>query len=233
MISIIIPTLNEAKYLRKTLHALRVNGSKEIKKEVIVVDSGSKDKTTITAVRGGARVIYETDAPKGKYFVLNRGAEFATGDVLMFLDADSIVPEGYDQDIIDVTSKKGFVGGAFEFKLDGQEWGLRVVEIINQFRYRVFPWYYGDQGVFVKTSVFKKVKGYPKKKIMESSDLCRLLWKQGKLKLIKKDMLTSPRRFLKYGIFKVLGWDFEIWFQDLLGKDVEKYAEEYWEFNQH
>ncbi len=233
MLSIIIPTLNEAKYLKKTLRALQKNATHECVKEIIVVDGGSSDKTGIIAMEGGARIIYETAAPKGRAFLLNRGAEFASGTAILFLDADSIVPKGYDEDILHCLASDGNVGGAFEFTLVGKQFGLRVVEAVNRLRYRLFPWYYGDQGLFVIKEVFDQAGGFPQVKIMESSDLSRRLWKYGRLCLIKKPMLTSARRFLKYGIYRVLGQDFELWLLNILGRDVEQYADEYWRFNKN
>lgn len=230
-ISIIIPTLNEEQHISSTLDYLAAHGNEEIDKEIIVLDNGSSDQTVAIVKRTGIRVIDAAQLPKGRAYLLSRGAGLATADVLMFLDADCIVPLGYDQSIMQTLDDKQYIGGAFSFALDGDQWGLRVVETVNRLRYHIFPWYYGDQGVFVRRESFEKAGGFPRQAMMASSDLCRKLWKLGSLRLIRKPMITSSRRFVENGVFAVLGRDFKIWLQDILGRDVEKYAKAYWGFN--
>ena len=167
----------------------------------------------------------------GRAYVLNEAATHATGDIYMFLDADTIVPHGYDQSINDALSLPKVIGGAFEFALDGQEFGLRVVELINRVRYRIRQRYYGDQGIFVRAEIFNRVGGYPELRLLEAAHLCKNLRKEGRLKLIKKNMYTSPRRFLDGGIYRVLRGDIKIWFLDLFGIPVDKYAGSYWKEN--
>jgi len=231
-LSIIIPTLNEAEYLAATIECLKQNSRPENHYEVIVIDSGSTDETCDIALQLGAKLIKSETKSLGKALVLNEAAESSTGDVLLFLDADTLVPVGYDQLIDAVLSNPRVVGGAFEFALDGSEFGLRVVELINRVRYRIRQRYYGDQGIFVRSQVFKKVGGYPQIGLLEAAYLCKNLTKQGKLTLIKKEMKTSPRRFLDGGIYKVLAGDMKIWFLDLIGISVEKYSESYWKENE-
>ncbi len=231
-LSIIIPTLNEAAYLPLTIEKINQNATLGEPHKIVVVDSGSTDETCQIALQLGAKLIKSEAKSPGKAYVLNEAAEFATGDVLLFLDADTLVPPGYDQFIERALENHAVVGGAFEFALDGSEFGLRVVEIINRVRYRIRQRYYGDQGIFVRSQVFKKVAGYPQIGLLEAAYLCKNLRKQGKLALIKNEMKTSPRRFLDGGIYKVLAGDMKIWFLDLIGISVEKYSESYWKENE-
>jgi hypothetical protein len=123
------------------------------------------------------------------------------------------------------------VGGAFEFALDGEEFGLRVVELINRVRYRLWPLYYGDQGIFVRASVFRRVGGYPERRILEASDFCRRLGRW-RLVLVRKYMSTSARRFVEGGIFRVLSHDCRIWLLDLCRLPTEHFGPAYQQDNQ-
>lgn len=230
-LSIIIPTLNEADYLAATVETLRQNSRLGNSHEVIVIDSGSTDETVEIANKLGTKLIKSESSASGRAYVLNEAAGFASGDILLFLDADTLVPAGYDKVIDSVLSNPGVVGGAFEFALDGSEFALRVVELINRVRYRIRQRYYGDQGIFVRADVFRRAGGYPAISILEAAHFCKKLRKYGKLKLIKKDMKTSPRRFIEGGVYRVLLSDIKIWFLDLLGISVDKYAQSYWKEN--
>ncbi len=228
-LTIIIPTLNEANYLGFTIEHLRQNSSSE--NEIIVADSGSTDGTCEIAIKLGVKLIRPNSNSIGKSYILNEAAQLALGDVILFLDADTLVPPEFDKSISSSLRDPDIVGGAFEFSLDGEEFGLRVVELINRIRYRVRQRYYGDQGVFVRTEVFKRVGGYPDVGLLESAYLCKNLRKLGKLKLIKSHISTSARRFIDGGIYRVLAGDIKIWFLDLIGIPVHKYANSYWKEN--
>jgi len=130
-LSIIIPTLNEADYISRTLNSIVFNKFYEIKPEIIVVDSGSTDNTADTARPLVDKLILLKSLSSGKWEALNKGAEISSGEILLFLDADTIVPKNYDKEIENVLTNKNIVGGAFEFTLDGRQFGLRVVELIN------------------------------------------------------------------------------------------------------
>ena len=230
-LSIIIPTLNEATYLPVTIEKIKQNAGLEEPYEIIVVDSGSTDETCDIALKLGVKLVKSKGTFAGRAYVLNQAVEFASGDVLLFLDADTLVPQGYDDSIERALTNPNVVGGAFEFSLDGQEFGLRIVEFINRIRYRMRQRYYGDQGIFVRSHVFRSVGGYPEIGILEAAHFCKKLRKEGELKLIKKRIYTSPRRFLDGGVYKVLGRDIKIWFLDLIGISVDKYADAYWKEN--
>jgi hypothetical protein len=230
-LSIVIPTLNEAGYLPAAVAAVRRRAALGPPHEIIIADCGSADGTAAVAERLGVRVVCDAPPPDSRAAALNRGAAVATGDVLVFLDADTLVPLAFDRSIGGVLSDPQVVGGAFEFALDGREVGLRVVEVINRVRYRLWPRYYGDQGVFVRAAVFRRAGGYPERRILEASDLCRTLARYGRLALIHKPMRTSPRRFLEGGIYRVLALDVDIWWRDLLGLATEPFGPAYQENN--
>jgi rSAM/selenodomain-associated transferase 2 len=230
-LSIIIPTLNEARYLPATVaqaRQLAVLGSPH---EIIVADCGSQDDTAELAVHLGTMLVQGNPAFSSRAAALNQGAAKATGDVLLFLDADTLVPRGYDQAIWQALRTPLVVGGAFEFALDGPQLGLRLVELINRVRYRLWPLYYGDQGIFVRASVFRQVGGYPEQRLLESSDFCKRVSRLGKMVLLNKYMKTSARRFIEGGIYHVLVHDTWIWGLDLLGLDTEQFGRAYQDHN--
>jgi hypothetical protein len=176
-------------------------------------------------------VVQEWPPLDSRAAALNRGAAAAAGDALLFLDADTLVPLGYDRWIERALRDPFVVGGAFEFALDGPGLGLRMVEVINRVRYRIWPLYYGDQGIFVRADVFRRLKGYPHRRILEASDFCRDLRRMGKVVLLRERMRTSPRRFLDGGVYRVLKHDTWIWWLDLLRRPTEHFGAAYQEEN--
>ncbi len=230
-LSIIIPALNEAAYLPDTILKAKENAFGGNTPEFIVVDSGSRDETPEIAKSLGAKLVSCKGETSGKAHLLSMGASLATGDVYLFLDADTILPPAYDLLIEKSLNAPAAVGGAFEFSLGGAEFGLRVVEFLNRIRYRINQRYFGDQGIFVRAEVFKRVGGYPDMPLLEAAYFCKILRTQGTLKLISREAPTSPRRFIKGGIYKVLASDAKIWILDLLGFSVGSYSKPYWEEN--
>ena len=131
-LSIIIPTLNEAGYLPVTIEKIKQNAGFGEPHEIIIIDSGSTDETCDIALKLGVKVIRSTSTSPGRAYVLNEAAQFAKGDVILFLDADTLVPPGYDESIKSALTNPNVVGGAFEFSLEGPQFGLRIVELINR-----------------------------------------------------------------------------------------------------
>jgi glycosyltransferase involved in cell wall biosynthesis len=231
-LSIIIPTLNEADYITGTLSSIIVNKCYENKPEIIVVDSGSTDNTADIARPLADKLILIKSLSSGKWEALNKGAEISCGEIFLFLDADTVVPKDYDREIENALMNNNIVGGAFEFTLDGREFGLRVVELINRVRYRVRHSFYGDQGFFVRSDIFHKAGMFPAKRLFETSAMCRKLRRYGQLELINKPALTSPRRFIEGGIYTVLFNDIKLWFLNKTKNFPDnKSADLYWEEN--
>jgi glycosyltransferase involved in cell wall biosynthesis len=229
-LSILIPTLNEARYLAEAVAQVRRRSVLGPPYEIIVADCSSRDGTAELAGRLGAKLVSEQPSLSSRAAALNRAAAEATGDVLLCLDADTVVPWGYDRAIMQALRDPHVVGGAFEFALDGRGLGLRVVELINRVRYRIWPLFYGDQGIFVRASVFRRVGGYPERRILEASDFCRRLGRRH-LVLVRKYMSTSARRFVEGGIFRVLAHDCWIWLFDLCRLPTERFGPAYQQDN--
>jgi rSAM/selenodomain-associated transferase 2/rSAM/selenodomain-associated transferase 1 len=194
-ISIIIPTLNEAQNIADTLSSIK----NEKRIEVIVVDGGSQDGTEKAADLLGAKVIMMSAPSKARQ--MNAGAAKAHGDVLLFLHADTRLPENFAEAILDISGSKDFAAGAFRLAIDSDARGLRLIETVANWRSRRLHAPYGDQAIFVTKSLFKEVGGFPDIPIMEDFELIRRLKTKGKIAILGESVKTSPRRWLNIGIF--------------------------------
>ncbi len=225
-LSIIIPTLNEAGYLPATVQGVR-RRARLMPHEIIVADCGSTDGTRDVARRLGVMVCGKEPVPDSRAAALNCGAADATGDVFLFLDADTLPPRGFDRSIAGALRSPRVVGGAFEFALDGAEWEMRLIEIINRIRYRLWPRYYGDQGIFVRADVFHHMGGYRHQRLMEAAEFSVRLARRGVVVLLRPRMTTSARRFREAGVWRVLAHDTRLWWRDLTHRPVEPFADAY------
>lgn len=196
--------------------------------QVIVVDAGSTDKTLKIAEEQNCKILSSTELIGRKYLSLNLGAGYASGDVIIFLDADTILPSNYDKAIEMVFANKRVVGGAFEQSFSHTSLFLIAITWVNRIRYRISKLYFGDQALFCRREVFERAGGFPTKRIMESANLCRMLKQMGKLKLVPLKVQTSPRRFTQGGPLRVFISDTGIWLADLMGMNTERLGRQYW-----
>jgi hypothetical protein len=156
---------------------------------------------------------------------MNAGAAAAHGDVLFFLHADSFPPADAIERIRGALADPRVVAGAFEHLFAEPGWSLRVITWINRVRYRLTRNYYGDQGIFVRASVFRQVGGYRDLALMEDLDLSQRLKRAGRTVLIREPLRTSGRRFLARGPWRT--FLFVVWLLLLhtLRLDTQRYAE--------
>jgi rSAM/selenodomain-associated transferase 2 len=194
-ISIIIPTLNEAGNIKEAITSSQLSNNTEI----IVVDGGSKDETLLIAKSLGVKVII---SPPGRANQMNIGAMAATGEILLFLHADTRLPTNFDEMIRTTLAKPGIVAGAFALQINAPNWGLRLVEFGVKWRSHLWQMPYGDQAIFLTQEVFQKVGNFPQIPIMEDFALMRKLKSIGKIYLLPTPVITSPRRWLKKGILQ-------------------------------
>ncbi len=193
-ISLIIPTLNEEDNLQRTLEKI----GQLPRGEVIVVDGGSEDNTVKVAEKYGAKVIKSMPS-RGKQ--MNVGASKASGDILLFLHADTLLPDGFSSLVRKVMSEPDVVGGSFALKLQPGTPFLKYIEENVKWRTKLFGLPYGDQAIFVRASVFREIGGYADIPLFEDVDFIRRLKSQGKLSFIPIPVVTSSRRYKKYGVF--------------------------------
>ncbi|MCP4692804.1 MAG: glycosyltransferase family 2 protein [Desulfobacterales bacterium] len=191
----VIPTLNEADSIARTIAGVEPNE----RREVIVVDGGSVDDTVAIAKSLGARVI---DGLPPKASQMNLGASMAAGEALFFLHADSRPPDRFDARILQCLREPGVAAGAFTLRIDSPEPGLRLIERLADFRSRRMGMPYGDQGIFLSSRVFHQIGGFPPIPIMEDFELIRRLRKKGRIAILPAPVVTSPRRWLNFGILK-------------------------------
>lgn len=194
-ISVIIPVLNEARTLSKTIFTVQT----AFNIEIIVVDGGSEDETEKIAQKLGAKVLF---SQSGRAKQMNRGAEVATGEILLFLHGDTRLPIHYDRYIREALASPKTVAGAFELKIEGDRRGMRFIEKMVKARSRIFSLPYGDQAIFLKTSTFREIGGFKNIPIMEDFDLIQQLKKRGKITIVPLPVITSGRRWQKLGVFK-------------------------------
>ena len=194
-ISVIIPAINEANNIAKTIESIGPGN----KKEVIVVDGESNDDTVWIAKSLGAKVI-TSSPPRARQ--MNQGAAKATGDVLVFLHADTRLPEKFEDFIFNSFKQPKMVAGAFELRMDSPMPGLRLIERLANWRSRFLKMPYCDQAIFISSRVFHQIGGFPDIPIMEDFELIRRLQKQGKIVILPVPVLTSPRRWQNLGILK-------------------------------
>ncbi len=194
MISVIIPVLNEASLLPCTLESLKANRHLH---EILVVDGGSDDASPEIATTAGVRVIFSP--VKQRAAQMNFGAGEARGHTLLFLHADTLLSPNSLAQIAQGLSAKGAVGGAFARRFDHPSCFLKVSCWISDLRSYLFGWYLGDQGIFVKTEVFRQLGGFRTMDIFEDLDLSRRLRQMGKTITLSPPIISSGRRFKKHG----------------------------------
>ena len=195
LISIIIPTLNEEENIAKCLASTQ--GASNV--ERIVVDGGSRDRTVEIAFTCGAKV---HTSPPGRARQMNAGAKSAAGEFLLFLHADTILPEGFANTVLSVMAVPAIVAGAFKFRLDMTSPGLRFIERMANWRSRRLQMPYGDQAIFIRSALFRKIGGFPDLPIMEDFAFIRHLKRKGRIHTAPHPAITSARRWKRLGIWK-------------------------------
>ena len=192
-ISVIIPTLNEEGCIAATLKRLR---SADLS-EVIVVDGGSADGTVRIAEDMGA-ITLSTSAGRGRQ--QNLGAERSSGDILLFLHADTTLPSDFPSHVRGTLATPGTSAGAFQFRLDTDGWGLALVERMVALRCAVFAMPYGDQAIFTTREAFELAGRFKDLPVMEDFDLIRRLKRIGRVRLAPTAAVTSARRWRREGV---------------------------------
>lgn len=194
-VSVIVPVLNEEERLPVLLGQLARLGASE----VIVADGGSTDKSVELAA--GSKVVR---SPRGRARQMNSGAVAASHQVLLFLHADTMLPDGALEMIETAMADPAVAGGRFKVRLDNDGLAYRLVGAMINLRDGFTGGFTGDQAIFVRREVFERLGGYADIPLMEDLDFARRLKRSGKVVRIPAKVMTSARRWEKDGLVKTI-----------------------------
>lgn len=198
-LSIVVPVLDEEPSIVACLEALAVYRGRGI--EVIVVDGGSRDRTLALA-RSGADQTFV--APRGRAAQMNAGATRACGDVLLFLHADTRLPENADRLVLDGLRMSGAVWGRFDVRIVGHSPALPMIAAAMNLRSRLSGIATGDQAMFVRRAAFAECGSFPDMPLMEDVALSRRLKHISRPLCLHARVETSGRRWEQHGVFRTI-----------------------------
>jgi rSAM/selenodomain-associated transferase 2 len=220
-LSIVMPVFDEAAGIEPALADLAPYRRRGV--EVIVVDGGSRDGTPDLGRPLADSVLI---APRGRALQMNAGAAAAHGDVLLFLHADTRLPDNADRLVLDGLARSGRSWGRFDVRIDGGGL-LRLVSLAMSWRSQLTGIATGDQAMFVTRAAFDATGGFPSIALMEDVALSARLKRIGRPCALRARVTTSPRRWRKHGTLRtmLLMWHLRLRF--FLGADPAKLARAY------
>ncbi|MBI4551448.1 MAG: TIGR04283 family arsenosugar biosynthesis glycosyltransferase [Candidatus Latescibacteria bacterium] len=198
-ISVIIPTLNEEQTIATCLRQFQ-DGTPH---EVIVVDGASTDRT-VEAARHHSFVRVIQSPHYGRAVQMNLGAAEATGELLVFLHADTFLPARWQDAMLASIQQDGAVGGRFRLRLAEPGLAYRCIAWGTNFRSRVLGITYGDQVIYARREAFQRVGGFPLIPLFEDSEFCRRLRREGRFAWIDQPVITSARRWKVRGVMRTV-----------------------------
>lgn len=219
-LSIVIPAIDEAEHLATSLPSLAP--LRRAGHEIIVVDGGSRDDTRSCAAPFADRVLM---SGRGRARQMNAGAAAASGDVLLFLHADCLLPA--DAEAAIAGAMRASCWGRFDVRLGGREWSFRVIEGFMNVRSRLTGIATGDQAMFVARAAFEQVGGFPDIPLMEDIAISRLLKRIAPPACLRQKVVSSTRRWRAHGVARtvMLMWRLRLAFA--LGADPRHLARRY------
>ena len=243
-LSIVVPVLNEADNLPRLIgHLAYLNPAPY---EVILVDGGSTDSSVViaqklikglidssqSAIASQSAVNCQAidwqiiESAAGRSMQMNAGAELATGDVLLFLHADTQLPNHAITDITLAVRRAAW--GRFDVCLDSPEWMLKVVSQMINWRSRLSGIATGDQAIFIKKTLFEQMDGFPQQALMEDIELCKRLKAIGKPACLRSKVITSARRWQQYGTWRTIGLMWHLRFDYWRGVSADNIKQRYY-----
>ncbi|MBL7994409.1 TIGR04283 family arsenosugar biosynthesis glycosyltransferase [bacterium] len=209
LVSFIIPTLNEEANITSVLQSLI--GFSNI--EILVSDGGSSDRTC-ALIDSFLKYpfIQLIHSSRGRAVQLNAGAKRASGDWLIFLHADTIIPEKSWADFCAIVETNiAIQSGSFLFQVASDKLRYRLMEKLVNIRTSVLKMPYGDQAIFVRKDLFEKMQGYREDyPLMEDVEFVQRLNKEKGFAILQSPVCTSPRRHESDGFFKRIAYNFII-----------------------
>jgi rSAM/selenodomain-associated transferase 2 len=222
-LSIIIPVVNEDTVLEDCVRCLAEMRSAGA--EVVIVDGGSTDKTREIAARSADRMMV---APRGRASQMNAGAQAARGDMLLFLHADTLLPENAVLTITDALERTGRAWGFFRARIVPRTLILSIVSMTMNMRSRLTHIATGDQAMFIRRSTFDAIGGFPDIPLMEDIALSKTLKRAGNRPVcLKAQARTSARRWQKRGVFRTIVLMWRLRLKYYLGADPADLARQY------
>ena len=219
-LSIIIPCLNEQKGIAFFIHELQ---KLRPQCELILVDGGSGDKTVQIAEPFVDHLIH---SPCGRAQQMNAGAKKASSNILIFLHADTFLPDDAVSQIQQAL-QDGYRWGRFDIRLIGGHWFLPVISYFMNLRSALSGITTGDQALFIDKSLFQQVGYYPNIAIMEDIALAKNLKKHGKPFRVYSCVHSSARRWVQSGVYKTILLMWCLRLQYFLGTDPKQLAQQY------
>lgn len=193
-ISVIIPALNEEDRISRLGSMLQPLGS-----EIILVDGGSTDRTVMAAEDSGFTVL--RSAP-GRAIQMNKGAHHSDGTILLFLHADTVLPDNFTQPILEAFEDTKIALTAFSLSVDTKSLLLRAIIGIANLRSRWLRLPYGDQAIALRATTFFRLGGFPELPIMEDYQLVKRASRVGSIITFQQKVSTSARRWKRLGILQ-------------------------------
>lgn len=217
--SVIIPTLNEAANIADCIQRLRTLNSSV---QIIVVDGGSRDQTTLIAEKSGAEVI--CSAP-GRGVQCNYGSKKANGDILIFLHADTLLPSNAFMFLNNLFSDPRVKIGTFRLRFDSENWFLGLCGYLTRFDSILTR--FGDQGIVVRGSFFGELGGFPEWPLFEDVEFLKRARRVAKIYSFPACVVTSARKFTARGPIRQQLRNGILMLKYLCGVPVGQLAQEY------
>ena len=224
-ISVVIPVLNEAERINRCIENLYGDDS-GVTFEVIVAD-GDPGGNTINRIT--LDKVMRIIAPRGRALQMNAAADIARGDILLFLHADTRLPENGLGLIQSAMDDERFVGGAFSLGIDSDRFAFRIIEFGASLRYRFMRIPFGDQAIFIRRDYFNSIGGYSRILIMEDAELMHRIKKlKGRICILRERVQTSPRKWEEDGIIYATLRNYLMQFLYLIGVSPDRLVRLYY-----
>jgi rSAM/selenodomain-associated transferase 2 len=221
-LSIIMPVLDEGEDIAAMLD--RLADLRALGAEVIVVDGGSRDATV---QRARLRADHVISAPRGRALQMNAGAARASGDVLLFLHADTRLPDDADHVVLNGLDQSGRAWGRFDASIEGSHPLLPVIAWLMNMRSRITGIATGDQAIFARREAFEAAGGFPAIPLMEDIALCQRLKRVSAPLCLRESVVTSGRRWERNGVLSTIFLMWRLRLAFFLGSDPKELAHRY------
>ncbi|MFO1310907.1 MAG: TIGR04283 family arsenosugar biosynthesis glycosyltransferase [Burkholderiales bacterium] len=218
---IVVPVLDEAPRIGSLLARLQPMRERGVR--IVVADGGSRDASAEIARAGADRVLV---APRGRASQMNAGAACCTAAIVLFLHADTVLPEDGDRHVLEAVAR-GARWGRFDVRIDDRRAVFRVVESMMNLRSRLTGVATGDQAIFVRRDLFESVGGYPAIALMEDVALAKALRRHGRCACLRARVVTSARRWNRHGVWRTIALMWWLRAAYFLGADPSRLAARY------